>query len=174
MTTSPPINFRDLLIQETIRRLFSESYVRLQKCLELLSEAEIWQRSNPHLNSVGNLILHLCGNANQWIVSTLGKHPDLRIRSEEFKENQFFSKEVLLQKLERLEKDIRETLQTLSAEDLLKTYTVQCYEENGISILVHVVEHFSYHTGQISYAVKSMKMVDLGYYQGHELERTRK
>ncbi len=29
--------------------------------------------------------------------------------------------------------------------------------------MVHVVEHFSYHVGQITYAVKSTKGIDLQY-----------
>jgi uncharacterized damage-inducible protein DinB len=40
-----------------------------------------------------------------------------------------------------------------------------------LSILVHVVEHFSYHTGQIAYAVKAGKDLDLGFYRGVDLNR---
>ena len=52
---------------------------------------------------------------------------------------------------------------------LLRTYRVQGFVESGLSILVHVVEHFSYHTGQIAYIVKSRKNVDLGFYRGKDL-----
>ena len=38
---------------------------------------------------------------------------------------------------------------------------------------VHVVEHFSYHVGQITYIAKSRKAVDLGYYAGVDLNVTR-
>ena len=41
---------------------------------------------------------------------------------------------------------------------------VQVYKENGLSILIHVIEHFSYHVGQITYATKSMKNLDTLYY----------
>lgn len=67
-----PQQFCDALLAETRRRLFGESFPRLKKCLEQLSEEEIWHRPNPHSNSVGNLVLHLCGNARQWIASGLG------------------------------------------------------------------------------------------------------
>jgi uncharacterized damage-inducible protein DinB len=46
---------------------------------------------------------------------------------------------------------------------------VQGFVESGLSILVHVVEHFSYHTGQLAYIVKSRKNVDLGFYRGKNL-----
>jgi hypothetical protein len=32
-------------------------------------------------------------------------------------------------------------------------------------------EHFSYHTGQIAYAVKAGKDIDLGFYRGVDLNR---
>jgi len=41
---------------------------------------------------------------------------------------------------------------------------VQVYEESGLSIIVHVIEHFSYHIGQITYATKAIKNVDTKYY----------
>ena len=45
---------------------------KLLDCLSSLPEEEIWKRPNSHSNSVGNLILHLCGNARQWIISGIG------------------------------------------------------------------------------------------------------
>ena len=41
---------------------------------------------------------------------------------------------------------------------------VQGFDESGLSILVNVVEHFSYHVGEITWVVKSSKAVDLRYY----------
>ena len=38
--------------------------------------------------------------------------------------------------------------------------------------MVHVVEHFSYHVGQITYAAKSIKGSDLKYHEGLDLNRT--
>jgi hypothetical protein len=39
---------------------------RIKHCLGQLSDEQIWWRSHPAMNSVGNLILHLCGNVRQW------------------------------------------------------------------------------------------------------------
>ena len=41
-------------------------------CLEEMSEQDIWWRPNEQSNSVGNLILHLCGNLKQWILNSMG------------------------------------------------------------------------------------------------------
>ena len=68
---------------ECLRRL-KESEERIAKCLGLMSEEQIWLRPNTHVVSVGNLVLHLCGNVGQWINATLGERPDIRTREYEF------------------------------------------------------------------------------------------
>lgn len=164
-------NFRNILVQEVHRRLFEESWPRLKYCLHLLEEEEVWLRPNEHSNAVGNLVLHLCGNARQWLVSGLGGTPDFRRRSEEFAARGPIPKATLLEVLEGLQPEIARVLDGLKEEDLLKTYDVQGFKESGISVLIHVVEHFSYHVGQISYFVKARKNLDLGYYAGLDLEQ---
>ncbi|MEO0897258.1 MAG: DUF1572 family protein [Bacteroidota bacterium] len=163
--------FHSLFIQEVKRRLFEESIPRCKKCLDLLTEEEIWFRPNESSNSVGNLILHLCGNARQWIVAGFGKAPDVRERGSEFEERGPLPTAVLIHLLDSLQTDLNEVLDALTAEDLLQTWPVQVFEENGIAILTHVVEHFSYHTGQITYFVKARKDLDTAYYGDLKLEQ---
>ena len=42
--------------------------------------------------------------------------------------------------------------------------------ETGLTILIHVTEHFSYHTGQIAYITKLLSDKSLGFYDGVSLE----
>jgi hypothetical protein len=49
---------------------------RINHCLGQLNDEQVWRRSKPSLNSIGNLILHLCGNVRQWIVAGLGGATD--------------------------------------------------------------------------------------------------
>jgi len=155
---------RNLLILETQKRLFEEGIPRIKKCLAELTEAEIWHRPNENSNSVGNLVLHLCGNVRQWIIAGLGKKEDVRTRDAEFEERGPISSETLIQKLEKLEIDVRKTLAKITIEDLVSEHQVQVYQETGVTILVHVTEHFSYHVGQITYFVKWKKDMDTNYY----------
>jgi uncharacterized damage-inducible protein DinB len=164
----PP--FCDALIAETKRRLFEESIPRVHQCLNKLTEAEIWHKPNVNSNSVGNLILHLCGNARQWIVSGLGRQEDKRQRQQEFDTQGGITKGELQDKLEQLQKELAGVLDQVTPDDLLEVRKVQTFEESGLSILVHVVEHFSYHVGQITYYVKLIKDIDTGYYSGLVLE----
>ncbi len=57
---------------------------RIETCLKMLPEEQIWARGNANENAIGNLVLHLCGNVRQWIVAGVGNRPDIRERDKEF------------------------------------------------------------------------------------------
>ena len=59
----------------------------------------IWKRPNPTSNSIGNLILHLCGNMTQYVISSLGEQEDTRDRDVEFDTTGGFTAFQLLEKL---------------------------------------------------------------------------
>jgi len=160
-----------LLIEETRFRLIEELIPRLHKCLDKLTEQEIWYRPNSNTVSIGNLVLHLCGNVRQWLLSGLGGAVDNRKRQQEFDEKGPIATEQLHQMLDQLAAEIEATLQGLSESDLVSEHQVQGYNVSGVSILVHVVEHFSYHVGQVTILVKSRKDVDMGYYEGQDLDK---
>ncbi|MDZ4861130.1 MAG: DinB family protein [Candidatus Hydrogenedentes bacterium] len=157
------------LIAESVHRIIGESLPRIQKCLGLLTEEEIWHRPNAETVSVGNLVLHLCGNVRQWICTGLGGQPDHRERDKEFSAAGPIPAVELLRNLELTLHDAKAVLDGLDPDSLLVKRPVQIYQETGMSILVHVVEHFSYHTGQITYYTKTRKCVDTGYYTGQNL-----
>ncbi len=162
--------FKDSMVSEVKRRLFDEGVPRIKKSLGQLTAEEIWFRPNENVVSVGNLVLHLCGNVRQWIVTGLGGVEDVRERQKEFDEKGPIPVKQLLRKLDVVMVDVEKTLEVLSPEDLLQVRSVQgIFEESGLSILVHVTEHFSYHVGQITYFVKTRKSVDLEYYGGMDL-----
>jgi uncharacterized damage-inducible protein DinB len=159
-----------LLVDEAAFRLLQESIPRLHKCLDQLSREEIWFRPNENTVSIGNLVLHLCGNVRQWLVSGLGGASDHRERQLEFDEPGPLPTEELRAQLDQLSHEIEATLEGLSPKQLASSYHVQGNQVSGVSILVHVVEHFSYHVGQVTILVKSRKNMDMGYYEGQNLD----
>ncbi|HLY09519.1 MAG TPA: DUF1572 family protein [Planctomycetota bacterium] len=167
--TEPPGDLGAALIRECRRRLYDESVPRIRTCLGELTVGELWARPNDQTVSAGNLVLHLAGNVRQYVIATLGGVPDVRERQAEFDTPGPLSTAELLQRLERTMAEASPVLDALDPAALLRTYRVQGFVESGLSILVHVVEHFSYHTGQIAYIVKSTKNVDLGFYRGRNL-----
>ncbi len=159
-----------LLINEAKYRLLEESIPRLRKCLEKMDQQQIWYRPNHQTVSAGNLVLHLCGNVRQWLVNGLGKGADSRNRAREFEETGPIATSVLMEDLEKLEHEISDSLAKINQGDLSRRFVIQGFEVTGVSILVHVVEHFSYHVGQVTYMVKSRQGIDMGYYENQNLD----
>jgi uncharacterized damage-inducible protein DinB len=48
---------------------------------------------------------------------------------------------------------------------------VQGFSLTGIGIIIHVTEHYSYHTGQIALLTKLLKDRDLAFYAGIDLNK---
>ena len=57
---------------------------RIAACLAKLNSEQVWARGTENENAIGNLVLHLCGNVRQWILSAVGGAPDARQRDAEF------------------------------------------------------------------------------------------
>ncbi len=139
------------------RRFLQEYFPRIESCFKELSEEDIWWRPNEESNSIGNLMLHLCGNVRQWIISGFGDIEDTRNRPAEFSEKGAFSKEVLLNKMKECLRETDEILAKFDSTRLLQKKFIQHYEITYLDALSHVVEHFGQHTAQIIYITKLRK-----------------
>ena len=91
--------------------LLDDYLPKIERCLEKLNDEQIWWRANEESNSVGNLILHLCGNARQWIVCGVGSEPDTRNRDAEFEQRETIPRDELLTLLRSTLSDVQTTLQ---------------------------------------------------------------
>lgn len=136
---------------------------RIEACLRLLSEDQIWWRPNEASNSAGNLALHLAGNVRQWIVCGLGGAPDLRQRDLEFAERGPVPRRRLVRTLRSAVLDASRVLRSLPAKKLGSSYRIQKLRVTGLNAVQHVVEHFAFHTGQIVFITKQVQARDLGF-----------
>jgi hypothetical protein len=100
------------------------------------------------------MVLHLCGNVSQWIISGVGGVPDARDRPKEFAERGPMAKAELLARLKQTVARAQETLSAVSATELLRPRRIQGFEETGVSALVDSVGHFCGHTHQIVYVTR--------------------
>ena len=162
---------RNLLIAEFDKRVFEESYERIYRCISLIDEKDLWRSPSKGIPAIGNLILHLCGNARQWILSGLGGRPDNRDRDQEFVAQTKIKKAELVFLLENMRSNLRQTLEELDPKQITDIHVVQGFEVTGFSVVVHVIEHFSYHTGQITTLTKFLTNKDTGYYTGIDLNK---
>jgi uncharacterized damage-inducible protein DinB len=146
-----------------------ENLERIKKCLSLLDEEQVWYRPNGVSNTVGNLILHLNGNITQYIISCLGHKPDLRNRNLEFITNGGYDKAYLLKIHRKAVLTAITVIKKLEVHELITVRMVQGFSMSGTAILLHVVEHYSYHLGQIAYLTKLMRNRQIGFYEGKNL-----
>ena len=146
-----------------------ESMRMIEKSLRYADDRDIWKTPNPSSNSIGNLILHLCGNITQYVISSLGHSEDSRDRDLEFSTKGGLTKEELLDKLRKVITQAKKVITETGEDELMRVRDVQGFNLSGIGIVVHVVEHLSYHTGQIAFWIKLLKDKDLGFYDGIDL-----
>jgi uncharacterized damage-inducible protein DinB len=138
---------------------------KLLQTLDRMTDDQIWWRPNEQSNSVGNLVLHLRGNLKQWIVAGIGGERFRRERDKEFTTRERVSKAELAAGIQSTVDEVEKVLKNLSASQLLVRYPVQVYQVSALQATYHVVEHFSYHLGQILYIYKLQTATDLGFYQ---------
>ena len=137
--------------------------------MEKLPDDLFWHRERSVLNSAGNLLLHLSGNIRQYIISGLGGAPDKRERDAEFEtERQPGRAGVWAAFLETV-REAQAVIRNAQAADLLEKRKVQGFTFSGMGLVIHAVEHLSYHTGQIAYIVKAGTGQQLGFYDGMDL-----
>lgn len=160
------------LKKEFKRRLQDETLSRVLTCIDLLSEEQVWDRPNEHSNSVANLVLHLNGNIRQYILSGIGGREDTRDRDHEFASSKTHSRAELKRIISNTVSEAVEVVEEVRPDMLTRIKPVQCFQESVLSIMIHVVEHASYHCGQISLLTKLMVNMDLGFYAGLSLDQT--
>ena len=150
---------------ERARDFLSNDYLpKIERCLEQLSNEQIWWRPNSTSNSIGNLILHLCGNARQWIVSGLGGGLDERNRDSEFLQRDIIERSELSKHLKNTLVVVDQVLARLDPHMLLERHTIQSNDVDPLEAVFHVTEHFSMHTGQIIMLTKILTGSDLSFY----------
>ena len=122
---------------------------KLRQCLEVLTPAEVWTRSDESSNSIGNLLLHLNGNVSEWILGGVGGQHVERNRESEFAAREGGEGSELLRRLEETLRRADAVLGALSDDDLAAPRFIQGRETTVLAAVYHVVEHFAMHTGQI-------------------------
>src|SRR6266545_2693135 len=153
-----------LFIERSRYHLSEDFLPKVERCLELLSDEQTWWRPYQQSNSIGNLILHLSGNVRQWIVSGLGGAADSRDRDSEFAQRDVISRDELIATLRQTLADADATLANFESDKLRDRHNIQGCDVSALEAILHVVEHFSMHTGQIILMTKMFTEADLSFY----------
>jgi uncharacterized damage-inducible protein DinB len=166
-----------LFLRHARFRLREDYLVKIVAALETLSDEQVWRRPNEASNSAGNLLLHLSGNVRQWVVAGVGGAEDSRNRAQEFAARGQIGKSELLDLLKMtleeadavLAKVESEYVTALSDAPLQRVCKPQAFEVTVLDAIFHVVEHFSYHTGQIVFIAKWLTEGRIRFYDDRQL-----
>jgi uncharacterized damage-inducible protein DinB len=130
-------------------------------CVKKLTDEQIWRRQGPYENAVGNLVLHLCGNARQWIMHGVGGAPDVRVRDKEFSADREMSGAELIALFEATMAEAKAVIAAVQPERMVERTTPQKREVSVMEAIYVVVGHVQQHGGQIILLTKQMLGTDL-------------
>jgi hypothetical protein len=122
---------------------------RIRHCVGQLTDEQVWQRPRQGMNSIGNLILHLCGNVRQWIVAGIGGAADERDRPAEFAARGPIARAELIGRLESVVEEATRILTGINAGQLVQVRRIQGFDVTGMAAVFSCVPHFRGHTQEI-------------------------
>ena len=146
------------LIQDFTRN-YQDSAKRIHALVDPLSDEQIWTRPYPYGNSIGNLVLHLTGNLNNYFGAEMAGTGYVRNRPLEFAETSRIAKDELLKRFDEAITVVTAVLLQQSERDWGSAYAAKGMEEitNRFSAFLHCAGHIYHHTGQMIYLVKELE-----------------
>jgi hypothetical protein len=149
-----------IFLDVSCRRL-GQMTEQLVTCVKKLSDEQIWRRQGAHENAVGNLMLHLCGNARQWIMHGVGGAADVRERDKEFSADGGMSGAELIALFETTMDEAKIVIAAVPAARMTERIHPQGRDVSVLEAIYQVVGHVQQHTGQIILLTKQMLGTDL-------------
>ena len=141
------------MLSHPILEIFLRDLNKLKEEIALYkNENDLWIVKGEIKNSAGNLCLHLCGNLNFFIGTTLGKTGYVRNRDLEFSAKNISAEELISQIEETIE-FVKNVLSKISDEEMLKFFSIDFLGKRPLTIemLFQLIGHLNYHLGQINY-----------------------
>jgi len=143
-------------------RFFLNGYFDcIQRCLDILSDEDIWWRPNEESNSIGNLLLHILGSLNQWILAGIAGNEVHRARQQEFGQRSALPREDLVSKLNSTRHDVDKAIAAIDPSQLATQMQIAGKEITWMFAVYLMIQHASTHTGQIIMVTKSRTGIDL-------------
>jgi len=141
------------------------SQEQIARCVERLSEEQMWHRGGDYENSVANLLLHLEGNIRQWILHGVDEQPDVRERDEEFTLARSMNASEARRRFDATVDEAVAVIAKLDRERLLVVIDPQpagaARHVTILEAIFKVVGHLEMHAGQIILLTKQMVAADL-------------
>ena len=141
------------MIVRELRNVFLKDLEKLKEEIGLYrNEANLWRIEKDIANSAGNLCLHLVGNLNYFIGTTIGKTGYVRNREQEFSLKNIQQKELVNMVGDTIAM-LDKVMKSMTDEQLKEEYPLLVLKEKTSTgyFLFHLSSHLGYHLGQINY-----------------------
>jgi uncharacterized damage-inducible protein DinB len=139
----------DRFIEKSRAMLLDECLPKIRLATQALTDDDTWWRPVHGSNSIGNLIVHIEGNARQWLIGGVGRQPGTRDRDAEFASTSGGSIHTLVDALTTTFLGIDAVLGSLTSATLDEPRVIQGENTSVFDAVFHVVTHVNLHTGQI-------------------------
>jgi uncharacterized damage-inducible protein DinB len=130
---------------------------QIRKCVEELSEEQLWWRPNDASNSVGNLVLHVSGSMRHYLSRGVGGIEYHRDRPSEFSERGPVPKADLLATFDETIAQAAQVLDSFDTSRFLEATDEQNYVPTMFDLIYNITIHLATHAGQIVYITKMLK-----------------
>ena len=144
-------------IKEARRRLCHHFPAMVRACLDALSDEDLWWRPNEAANSVGNLVLHMCGSSRHFVGRGIAGGDYRRDRPAEFAERGPIARSELVAVLETTVQETARALDGLDPARLREVVTTVGDEQTVQYLVSRTSHHWAVHTGQVVYITKLRK-----------------
>jgi hypothetical protein len=149
-------------VKISVHRMVDHYLPKLLQSVQALTAEQLWLKESEHLNSVGGIVLHICEHVKRNTELYRGSSKADQQGIEEFFPQAEMSPKELAAETERAFTDWKTAITEYCRQD-----------ENSIDLfrLYHLVEHVSYHLGQIVDRVKRMRQISFQFCQNGLNER---
>ena len=150
-------DFALMFLEDARKRLVSGYPAQVRAALLSLTDEQLWWRANSTSNSVGNLVLHVCGSTRHFLGRGVGGSDYRRDRPQEFAEKGPLPRPDLLRVLEETVAEVERVTQALAPHRLLEVSDRAGEPQTVFALVQRTAHHWAVHTGQIVYAAKALR-----------------
>jgi uncharacterized damage-inducible protein DinB len=144
-------------LEDARKRLGSGYPAQVRAALLTLTDEQVWWRANSTSNSVGNLVLHVCGSTRHFLGRGVGGSDYRRDRRQEFAEEGPIPRPELLRVLEETVAEAERVTLALEPGRLLEVSDRAGEPQTLFALVQRTAHHWAVHTGQIVYAAKALR-----------------
>lgn len=145
------------VVEQHKNKMLLEAPRMIRECLDLLTEEQLWWRPNESSNSVGNLVIHLCGATRHFWSRGVGGVAYVRDRDGEFAARGSMDRAALRALLDETVAGAERILAGLDPARLLDVADRGGATMSVLATLSRMSHHWSFHAGQIVFVTKQLR-----------------